>query len=193
MTFQQLTGFVGNRYKNWPYKNTALLVLSLLIFFYINRLPEFQGLMRNIGSLGYLGAVVAGMFFVSIFTVVPSLAVIYSLADVLNPWEVALFAGLGAIIGDYLIFRFLRDRVFEEVKPLALRFGGSYLVALFRTPYFSWLIPFIGAIIVASPLPDEVGIGLMSASKLRASQFLFITFLLNATGILVMVLIAKTT
>jgi uncharacterized membrane protein YdjX (TVP38/TMEM64 family) len=45
----------------------------------------------------------------------------------------------------------------------------------------------LGAIIIASPLPDEMGVGLMGISKLKTSQFILLSFVLNAIGIFIVV------
>jgi uncharacterized membrane protein YdjX (TVP38/TMEM64 family) len=138
-----------------------------------------------------LGAFLVGIFFVSTFTVVPAMYVLYILADKLNPLGVAICAGIGALIGDYLIFRFLKDGVFRELKPIFLKLGGNYLIRIFRTPYFAWLVPFIGAAIIASPFPDEVGVGILGLSKLRVWQFMLLSFILNAAGIFIVVTLAQ--
>jgi hypothetical protein len=54
------------------------------------------------------------------------------------------------VIGDYVIFRFLKDNVFEEVKHIFMKLGGSYLSRLMSTPYFVWLAPVFGAFIIAA-------------------------------------------
>lgn len=64
------------------------------------------------------------------------------------------------------------------------------LRALFKTPYFSWLLPVIGAAVIASPLPDEAGVSLLGLSKIRKWQFFAITFALNAVGIFLIVSVA---
>lgn len=151
-----------------------------------------HALIRQIGSYGYLGATVTGIFFVSTFTVAPASVVLFHLAQDFNPIMIALFAGAGAVVGDLLIFRFLKDGVFEELRPLITRLHGSYIGALFRTPYFAWIVPVIGAIIIASPFPDEVGIGLMGISKIKWWQFAILAFVLNALGIFLIVTFAQT-
>ena len=45
----------------------------------------------------------------------------------------------------------------------------------------------IGAIIIASPFPDEIGVSLMGISKMKTYQFILISFLLNAIGIFLVV------
>ncbi len=176
----------------WKYKNTAFLVLSLIVLFLLADTAVTHSLIRQISSFGYFGAFITGILFVSTFTVVPASVVLFHLAQEFNPLLVALCAGVGGVIGDLLIFRFLKDEVFEEVRPLISRFGGSHIAALFRTPYFAWIVPVIGAIIIASPFPDEVGIGMMGLSKIKWWQFAILVFVLNTTGIFLIVTLAAT-
>lgn len=178
------------KWKNWHYKNTTFLVLSLVAFFYILDNPDFQRLIRSIGSLGYFGSFLAGMFFVSTFTIAPASAVLFEIAREMHPYRVALSAGVGAVVGDYLILRFLKDRVFEELLPFFSKTGPSFIGTVFRSPFFGWIVPILGAIIIASPFPDEVGIGLMGLSKIKNWQFILITFILNSLGILAVVTFA---
>lgn len=178
---------VTSKWKHWHFKNTTLLVISLILFFVFAEHPVVKSLITLIGNFGYLGAFITGVLFVSVFTVAPAAVVLFFLAKTLNPLLVALFAGAGAVLGDYLIFRFFRDRVFEELKPLFLESGGNSIIKLFKTPYFAWTLPLIGAVIIASPFPDEVGIGLLGASKLKNWQFLLLTFFLNSIGIFIVI------
>lgn len=181
-----------NSYRNWQYKNTFILILSIILLLFIIDSPFVKDIINKIGNLGYLGAFLAGVFFVSIFTVAPAALVIYDLASKLNPYEVALFAGIGGVIGDYVIFRILKDGVFDELTPLLIKTKGIKKIGhLFRTPYFSWLIPIFGAVLIASPVPDEIGIGILGLSKIKNWQFVLLTFFLNAIGIFTIVLLAK--
>lgn len=150
-----------------------------------------QGVVEQVAALDYFGLFLAGMFFVSTFTVAPAIVVLSELASTFNPLQIALIGGLGAVAGDYLIFRFLQDRVFEELTPIFLKTVGSKLRHIFHTPFFAWLSPVLGAIIISSPFPDELGIGLLGISKLKHWQFLFISYALNTVGIFVVVSIAQ--
>lgn len=181
----------SHSWKNWQYKNTAILVISLVVFFYLADTDLIQNVIKKNGTFGYFGSFFAGIFFVSIFTVTPAAVVIFDLAKNLNPLFVAITASAGAVIGDYLIFRFLKDKVFEELSPVFQKVGGSFLKKLFLSPFFAWLIPIAGAFIIASPLPDEVGISLMGLSKVKNWHFIVITFLLNAIGIFLVITLAR--
>ncbi len=185
-----MKNFYGE-YKTWKYKNTFFLFVSLFVLFYVTDTIFGQQVIQSISKLGYFGSFFAGIFFVSTFTVAPASVVLFKLAQVYNPFLTALSAGFGAVIGDYLIFRFLKDNVFEEIKPIFMKLGGSNLSRLMSTPYFAWLAPVLGALIIASPFPDEIGVGLMGISKLKNWQFLTITFLLNSLGILLIITISK--
>jgi len=180
-----------DKYRGWQYKNTFLLIVGLVILIYFADSNIVQKSISVVGNWGFFGAFVVGIFFVSAFTVAPAMFVLYGLADKLNPLGVAVLAGIGAVIGDYLIFRFLKDRIFEELEPLFDKMGGSLIKKLFFTPYFIWLVPFFGAFIIASPLPDEAGISLLGLSKIKNWQFLLLSFILNATGIFIIVTIAR--
>lgn len=178
-------------WRGWRLKNTTLFLASLIVFFLLARTPQVDTFIRSVGSLGYLGAFIAGFFFVSTYTALPAGFVLFELAKYLEPLEIAIIAALGSMLGDYLIFRFIRDRVTKEIKPYLARLGGRKVRQLFRTPYFAWLLPLSGALIIASPLPDELGVSLIGASKMKHTHFLVVSYLLNAIGILLVVLLAR--
>lgn len=175
------------QFHRWRFKNTFLLAASLMLFFVLLKVNPavFAGLQR-VGELGYVGAFLAGVFFTSVYTIAPAGVILVDLSLTLNPWAVAVLGGAGGVLGDYLIFRFLRNNVLAELLPVIHQYGRPVQL-LFRTPYFSWLIPIIGALLIASPLPDELGVGLLSASKLRSGQFLFVVLVMNTLGIFALI------
>lgn len=174
-------------YKSWRFKNTALLVISLIAVFTFANTTTGETVISSIAHMGYVGSFVAGIFFVSTFTVAPAGIVLYNMASIHNPIIISLCAGLGGVVGDYVIFRFLKDNVFQELIPVFKKLGGTHLTRIMSTPYFAWLAPVIGAIIIASPFPDEIGVGLMGISKLKNWQFLTVSLILNTLGIFVII------
>lgn len=178
-------------WKHWHYKNTTLLVLSLILFFFLTNTVFVKESISNIGDLGYLGAFVAGVFFVSIFTLAPASVVLFSLANQLNPLGVAIVAGVGAVFGDYMIFRYIKTNIIGELKPLFLHHGAKPIIKLFKSPHFVWMLPIFCAIIIASPLTDELGFGLIGLTKIKIWQFLVITFILNTFGIFLVIIASK--
>lgn len=175
----------------WKYRNTALLFLSLVVLFFVADTQIAHALIKEVGSYGYLGAFTVGIFFVSTFTVAPASIVLFHLAQDLNPGLIAISAGAGGVLGDLLIFKFLKDGVYHELRPVFKKYGGSHMKALFKTRYFAWFTPVLGALLIASPLPDEIGIALMGLSRIKLWQFILLAFVLDALGILIIVLLAR--
>ncbi len=186
----QMNELVG-KYKNWKYKNTLFLALSLILLFLFSDSTAVKNFISQVGGLGYFGIFITGLFFVSTFTVAPASIVLYFLSGQFNPVTIALVAGFGAAVGDLLILKFLKDRVFEELSPIFIKMVGKRVSRLFKTPYFAWLAPVVGTLIIASPFPDEIGIGLLGVSTLKSWQFFLISFISNAVGICVIISVAR--
>lgn len=172
----------------WKYKNLTFLLLSAVAAFSLSRYEPFHAFLLNLGGLGYLGAFFAGVLFVSTFTVATGAVILLVLAQRLSPVEIGIIAGLGAVLGDFAIFRFVKDNLAQELKYIYDRIDGNHhLKRVLYTKYFSWTLPVIGAIIIATPFPDEIGISLMGISKMKTWQFLLVSFILNAVGIFLVI------
>lgn len=179
-------------YRQWRFHNTAFFLLSMALFLWLVKETSLViQVVSLMGNLEYIGAFVAGIFFVSTFTVAPSAVILFHIAEQLNPLLVALSAGAGGVIGDFLIFRFFRDHIFEEIRPIFMKLGGNALSRIISTPYFAWFLPVLGAIIIASPFPDEIGIGLMGISRMKNWQFLALVFVLDTLGVFFVVTLAR--
>lgn len=180
-------------YTDWKYKNTTLLVASVAILLIFADTKIVQDFIHGIGTLGYIGAFLTGIFFASTFTVAPATVTLYYFSQTLHPFAIALCAGAGALVSDYAIFRFFKDGVLQELAPLGRRISSSALFRLFETPYFFWLVPFLGAFIIASPLPDELGVALLSTTRMKQWKFALLSFLLNTVGIFIIILVGRYT
>jgi hypothetical protein len=174
--------------KHWKYRNLTLVTLGVFLTLLLSRTQVFNQFLIHVGSWGYLGAFFAGMLFVSTFTVTIGALVLFDLANALNPYLLALIAGLGAVAGDLLIFRLVKDKLLSELTDIYNKdFNGKHITRILHTKYFHWMMPVVGAIIIASPLPDEAGITLMGISKISNLKFMLISFLLNSVGIFIAV------
>ncbi|OGK16892.1 hypothetical protein A2690_03450 [Candidatus Roizmanbacteria bacterium RIFCSPHIGHO2_01_FULL_39_12b] len=175
------------RLKSFKYKNLTLLLFSFIIALLLYKNESFHSFLIHLGNLGYVGALIAGFLFVSTFTVATGTLILLVLAEQLSAVEIGIVAGLGAVLGDLIIFHFVQDNLIDEVKLIYLQFGGGHIVKVLHTKYFSWTLPVIGAILIASPLPDEIGISLLGLSKMNPYEFLLLSFILNSIGIFLIV------
>lgn len=178
-------------HKNNLVRDLAVIILSILIAVILAKTGALESLITSTQEVRFIGSFIAGILFVSVFTAAPATVALGEIAQSNSIITVALIGGLGALVGDLIIFRFVRDRVSQHFSYLVKISKTERLVAVFRLKLFRWIIPFIGALIVASPLPDEIGLAMLGLSKIKTSVFILLSFLLNAVGILIIGLIAK--
>ena len=172
----------------YRYKNLTYLTISIIFAAFLLRWDPFRQLLIHLGNWGYVGAFIGGILFVSTFTVAIGTVILVFLAETLSPFEIGIIAGFGAVVGDLTIFQFIRNKgLVDEIKHLFEYFGGDRVSHLIQTKYFSWTLPVIGALIIASPLPDEIGVSLMGISKMNMFNFIILSFILNSLGILVII------
>ncbi|OGG78258.1 hypothetical protein A3A36_00145 [Candidatus Kaiserbacteria bacterium RIFCSPLOWO2_01_FULL_52_12b] len=161
---------------------TAILVKTEILANILTSTQEFQ----------LLGSFVAGLFFTSVFTTAPAIVTLGEIAQANSIVLVALLGALGAVVGDLIIFRFVRDRFSEHVLELLRhRNTGKRITALFKLKLFRWLSFFVGGLIIASPLPDELGIGFFGFLKMKISWFIPLSFFFNFIGIVLIGLVAR--
>lgn len=153
------------------------------------------------GIVGYLASITAdftvvssfiiGLFFTSVLTTTPAIIAIVEFSYFVPPLLLAIVGGAGAVCGDLLIFRFVRSPLANYFVRLAthsrLRALGR---ALDRSPLW-WLVPALGALVIASPLPDELGLLMMGLSHIRMPQFIMLSFAMNALGIFAIAMTAQ--
>lgn len=174
--------------KSRKFTNIHLLLWSVVLAFIVYQYEPFHVWLLGLGDMGYVGAFIGGILFVSTFTVATGAVILLILAERLSAIEIGLIAGLGAVIGDLIIFRFVKDKLAAELTDIYNYFDGDHhFKELFHTKYFAWVFPVFGAIIIASPLPDELGVSLMGITKMKTYQFMIFSFILNAVGIFLVV------
>ena len=158
-------------------------------------LVQTESLVRILGStqeFKLFGSLVAGLFFTSIFTTAPAIVTLGEIARIHAIVPTALFGAVGAVIGDLVIFRFVRDKFSEHlVELVGHRNIGRRIHTLFKRRLFRWVSLFVGGFIIASPLPDELGISVFGFSKMKTSKFIILSFFFNFVGIVLIGLVAR--
>ena len=170
----------------YKYPNLSLFFTILFFTYLFYREGILQQLVHGIENLGYFGIFLTGMFFVSTFTVAPAVTVLFLMLRELDIFTVSLIAGVGSMAGDYIIFRFIKDDLADELRDIFRKVSGDFIIKshwIAHTRYFLWLGPVVGAIIIASPFPDELGVGLLGIYKLDNKKFLLLSWILNTVGL----------
>jgi len=128
-------------------------------------------------------AFVAGFFFTSLLTLAPATVAFAEMAHVAPLLQMAAWGAAGAVVGDLVLFLIVRDVVSDDVLHLLRGSWGKKTKALFRTPLLSWAVPVMGALVIASPLPDEVGLAMLGLSKTHLRFLIPVSYCMNFVGI----------
>lgn len=170
----------------------GIIALSVCIAFILAYTNALEQLLRSAEGIEGLGSFIAGILYTSIFTSVPAAVALGKIALLHSPFATAFIGGVGALIGDLFVFRFVRDSVSPYLGALIHAAHAEWLRKAFsRHPLLRALPMILGFIIIASPLPDEPGIILLGLTKTKTALFAPISFLANFLGILAIGLAAQ--
>lgn len=141
--------------------------------------------------LKILETFLAGSLFTSAFTTPIAIGFLGTIARTTSVVQTALIGALGSVCGDLVIFKFVRDRLSEDVLGLLGKKGSTRLRHIFHRRIFHWFTPFVAALIFASPLPDELGVMLLGFVHTKTALFLPYSYVANFIGILIIGLLAR--
>ncbi len=169
------------QWKSWKYKNLTFL---LLLFIFAVSVGGFEPFHNFLFNAGYIAAFVAGAIFVSTFTAPIAAAILLILAEKFPLINLGVVAAFGAVVSDFTIFRLIKDNLAKEMEPIYEAVAESKFKKTLKSKHFRWLYPIIGAILIFSPLPNQVGTNLMGIHKLKTQQFIIFSAVTNILGII---------
>ncbi len=158
----------------------------------------FHWLDGTLDGFGYPAVFAAGLLFSYGFTTPFAIAAFVEMAGEVNPWIAAPIAGLGAFLSDLVIFELLKISFFgDELERLRHSRLIDWIHRMLHhesTPerlrrYALWTL---SGVVIASPLPDEIGVALLSGTtRMSARAFSIICVTMNTVGILIVLLLAR--
>lgn len=177
------------RYKNNYPKITALLC-TYAFTYVLFRLGLFDVLPHLLQGYGYITMFAAGLLFSFGFTTPFAIAIFIEMASTVNPVLGASVAGVGAMASDVLIFKFIRFSFMDEIKRLKRLRVFRWMVKREKEAvptqiqkYIAWSI---AGVIIASPLPDELGVSVLSGdTHVTGKPFAAFCFAMDAVGVLI--------
>ena len=129
---------------------------------------------------GLLSLFIAGGFYSLSVTSPVATAAIFFLGKVFNPLLIASVGAFGSLAADLLIFKFVKTRAGSSVQYLSRKFK----VKAKNRKIAKYALVFAALAIIASPLPDELGVALLGALNIPTKRFIIYSYFLNFTGIL---------
>jgi len=176
-------------YEMWRYRYLVFFAISMISTIFILSSQDVVSLFSKAGEWGYFGAFITGAFYTYSISSPPAAATFFVISHGLNPFIAAALGGLGAMLGDLIIFKFIKTEILPEARLLAKdlkipRIKSHKLIHLIHK-----IAPFIAGFIIASPLPDEIGAAMFGAIEYDTRKFMIISWICNTSGLLAIALL----
>jgi hypothetical protein len=169
-----------------------IIIASVILAILLVKTDILTTILSFTKDLQLLGSLIAGMFFTSVFTTAPAIVALGEIAQTQSIILTAFVGAVGSVLGDLIIFKFIRDRLAEHlVELLKHEKPGKRIKALFRLKIFRWLTFLFGGFILASPFPDEIAVSIFGFLHVKTKWFIPISFTFNFIGILIIGLVAR--
>lgn len=177
--------------RHYVMRDISIVIMSLFLALLLEQTGTIRIVISDYDWQNLLGIFLAGLCFVSVFTTAPAIVLLAEFAKTYPLTEVALVGALGAMVGDFFVFRFIKSHFSHFLTNLIRGFHSRRLTAASRSPIFKIFDVIIGGLIIASPLPDELGLLFMGLTKVSNYVFVPLSFFFNFLGILAIGLLAN--
>lgn len=179
----------------WKYPKLTLLLLMIILAYFIFSNPEVKSYLSQNNDKPYLFSFIAGLMFSFGFTAPISVGLLITL-NPSNIYLAAALGGLGALIADLFIFNLIKFSFLDEFKKLENEKTIKPIKNLIEKEVShkirNYLLYIFAGFVIASPLPDEIGITMLAGlTKIKQSIFSILSFLLNSLGILIILLLSR--
>jgi len=172
-----------HHYKRFSTYNVVFFFVTMFVVFILLSDGNVANFIQTIGMQGgLLSLLVAGAAYASFVTSPAATAAIFLLGKVYNPFLIAAVGAAGTVITDYLLFRFIKTKARPSLLYLAEGFKTKYKKTR-RTLRILGVA--VAGLIIASPLPDELGIAILGIENCKTKWFLLFSYVMNFLGILV--------
>ncbi len=183
----------AKRLFRFKYPKLFLLILSFIIVYYLFQNSNISAWISGLEKIGYLGSLIAGSLVSFGFST--ALGVGFFIA--LNPQSIilaAILGGFGAMIGDFIIFKSIKFSFMDEFKQLektpALRKIEEIVRKKKRVVILHYLLYIFAGLVLATPLPDELGVAMLAGlTTIKPVKFVIVSFLVHAGAIFLMLMI----
>ncbi len=167
------------------------VALSIVLF----KNHSFEYIIENLNHHGYAAMFLAGCLFSYGFTTPFAVALMIELSGEVNLFYGAALGAAGALASDFLIFSWVKFSMASEFNEInhtrPLRWIRRKINAHLRPTLQKYLGWVVAGIIIGSPLPDEIGVSLLTGfGEMDKRVFAFIDYSANVFGIGVLLALA---
>ena len=162
--------------------------LTIILAYYIFSQPAITAFFSTLGHLSYPGIFIAGLLFSFGFTT-PFAIGLFIAINPSNIYLAAILGGFGALISDLLIFSIIKISFQDEFERLEKTKFFKKISNLIKNNINAklrfYLLYIFAGFVIASPLPDEIGVTMLAGlGHIRPLPFAILSLIFNTLGIL---------
>ncbi len=175
------------------YPKLSLFIVSVILVYILFSVLAYKPLHDALIFMGYFGTFLAGLLYPYALTSAAGTGILLILAKEQNLILAGVIAGIGALISDVIIFLFVKYGFSDEVQRLSTEKFVQAVNRWIPDSVRVYLVATFACVLIASPLPTEIGIMLMASIKsLSAKKFVTMIYILHASAIFIILLIGST-
>lgn len=159
----------------------GVFMIGVAVAVLLVRWPVGHELIDRFEDWGYATAFIGGVLYTTSLTSAAATVVLSHVSEALHPILAAVIGGLGALLYDLTVFT-LFDRATH--RPGIIENIRQRLAVRRKTRWGAYLL---GSLVIASPLPDELGLAMLDVAGMKKRAFIPLSFGLNTLGILMIV------
>ena len=175
------------------YPKLSLFIISVILVYFLFSGLAYKPLHDALVFMGYFGTFLAGLLYPYALTSAAGTGILLILAKEQNILLAGGIAGIGALISDIILFLFVTHSFSDEVQKLSKETVVRTINRLIPDSIRVYLLATFAGLLIASPLPTEIGILLMTSIKnISFKKFIIIIYVLHASAIFIILLIGNT-
>ena len=175
------------------YPKLSLFIISVILVYVFFSGLAYKPLHDTLVFMGYFGTFLAGLLYPYALTSAADTGILLILAKEQNILLAGVIAGIGALISDTILLLFVKHGFSDEVQKLSEETVVRTVNRLIPDSIRVYLLATFAGLLIASPLPTEIGILLMTSIRnISFKKFIIIIYILHASAIFIILLIGNT-
>lgn len=180
---------------HFKYPKLFLLILFISAAYFLFSNPVISSFIAKLENLGYIGFFIAGLFFSFGFSA-PFAVGFFITSNPSNLFLAALLGAIGGTLGNLVIFKSIRSSFLGELKALEDEKPIKALHEIVKNNLHIkmsvYLLYIFAGLIIASPLPNEIGVALLATIKhIKVKTLNILSFIFNGFGIIIILLLSR--
>jgi hypothetical protein len=174
------------------YPKLSLFIITVILVYLLFSGLAFKPLHDALLFLGYLGTFLAGLLYPFALTSAAGTGILLILAKEQNLLFAGAIAVIGALISDIFLFLFVTHSFNDEVQKLSEEKVVRTLSRRIPDSIRAYLLGSFACLLIASPLPTEIGILLLTSMRdISFKKFIIMIYILHASAIFIILLVGN--